>query len=84
MGYAGQFAVSRKAEMVASGVLTAAVVQNSRKWNVERAPRKKGMRQRGDVVRRRVRMVLRTPREVVMPRAKARRDMPERDMRCPG
>lgn len=80
IGYAGQFAVSKKADTVACGVFRAAVVQNSRKWKSERAEMKKEIRQRGEEVRRRVRRVVRDAAEKAVPRIKARAAMPDRDM----
>lgn len=64
----------------ACGVLYAAVVQNSRKWKVARADRKKGTRQSGEEVRVRTRTVEIRPVARAMPRQKARRAMPERDL----
>jgi len=52
--YADPFPVKRKDETCAEGVLYAAVVQNSRKWNSARLAIKKGTRHRGEVVSRRM------------------------------
>jgi len=52
--YADPFPVKRKDDVCAEGVLYAAVVQNSRKWNSARPAMKKGTRQRGEVVPRRM------------------------------
>jgi hypothetical protein len=76
---AGQLEVRRKDEVSARGVLYAAVVQNSRKWKMARAVRKKGRRQSGEVVKRRMARVDIRPTARPMPRQKERVAMPARD-----
>jgi hypothetical protein len=76
-------AVKRKEPMLALRVLYLAVVQNSKKWNVDRAPIKKGTRQRGDDVRSKIKMMATTDSASVMPRQKDRMAMPSRDFGCP-
>lgn len=63
--------------MLAWGLFAVAVVQNSRKWNTDRALRKNGIRQRGEFASVR-RMAPTRPSEKVAPRANARTDMPAR------
>jgi uncharacterized glyoxalase superfamily metalloenzyme YdcJ len=77
---AGQFEVRRYALMVASRVLYAAVVQNSKKWNAEREAKRKGTRQRGLSVKRRIARIVRRDAVRVAPRQNARRAIPARDL----
>lgn len=80
MKYAGQFALRRKEDALAAGVLYVAVVQNSRKWKAERADQKKGMRQRGSWITIDRRMVVKKQTEKAEPRRKEWRDIVEREM----
>lgn len=72
--------MSRKALTLAAGVLYAAVVQNSRKWKVESAARKKGRRHSGLLVKARIETVEATPVVSAAPRQKDRSAIPERDL----
>jgi hypothetical protein len=72
-------AVRRKLSMLATMVFFSAVVQNSKKWKMDKAVRKKGSRQPGLSVRNRVTAVEMTPMARAMPRQKALKAMPDKD-----
>jgi hypothetical protein len=82
--YADPFWLNRKLDTEAARVLYAAVVQNSRKWKVERAVMKKGRRQRGESVKARRAIVAVREEDRTKPQASARRAIPERDLDWPG
>lgn len=70
--------------MVATVVFLSAVVQNSRKWKVDRDRRKKGTRQMGLWVKMRMETMPMMLAEKAMPRQNARRAIPESALGCPG
>jgi hypothetical protein len=84
MKYIGQFAVKRNDSTLASRVLYFAVVQNSRKWKVERAAKKKGTRHSGEDENMRIAATATTDSASVMPKQKDRSAIPSSDLALPG
>ena len=82
--YADPLLLNKKEEIDAVLGLYSAVVQNSRKWNMQRKVTNKGARHAGLLVWRRMMRDIVTERIKVVPRRNARRAIPESDLEPDG
>ena len=81
--YATPLEFNRKAETVAYRVLKRAVIQNSRRWKIDRVVMKNGARQSGFSRWRRYTATI-VPTPEALPRTKARSEIPVRALCPPG